>query len=564
MPQLQMRLDTKVETEIASELVARKARGAFFTPEPIARFMVDWAIRSPSDCVLEPSCGEAAFLRASAERLETLGVPKGDICSQLHGCDVHAESIATAKEVLRQVDVEAQLKECDFFQVAPSAGFDAVVGNPPYVRYQAFSGEARVRGLEAALRQGVRLTQLSSSWAAFVVHSAAFLKPEGRLALVLPAELLTVKYAAQVRRYLLQRFRSVRLVLFESLVFPGVLAEVVLLLAEGSGGAKSFEVFQAKNLEDLRSTSAAWTGFTPSGDEKWTTALLASVAVDAYQEQLATGEFVRMAEWGSAYLGAVTGGNSFFTLTAEGVRKIGLSASEVLRISPPGSRHLRGLNFSETAWKTLIDSGQRGYLFSPSREPSRAALRYIQRGEREAVNDAYKCRIRDPWWQVPLVDKPDFLFAYMNHDRPRLVRNGAGVQLLNSLYGIRLKPKYRKLGLELLPITSLNSITLLGGELVGRSYGGGILKHEPREADALPMPSADSLKGVAQKLELLSAQIAVLLRRNDISAAVQVVDRVLLVEHLGMSVATLKTLRDAREYLFQRRIQRGKGVDVAH
>src|SRR5690349_21081750 len=43
----------------------RKARGAFFTPEPLARYITDWAVRSTSDRVLEPSCGEAAFLLAA-------------------------------------------------------------------------------------------------------------------------------------------------------------------------------------------------------------------------------------------------------------------------------------------------------------------------------------------------------------------------------------------------------------------------------------------------------------------------------------------------------------------
>jgi len=31
---------------------SRKERGAFFTPAPIARFIADWAVRSPEDTVL--------------------------------------------------------------------------------------------------------------------------------------------------------------------------------------------------------------------------------------------------------------------------------------------------------------------------------------------------------------------------------------------------------------------------------------------------------------------------------------------------------------------------------
>jgi adenine-specific DNA-methyltransferase len=51
---------------------ARKVRGAFFTPAPLCKYVADWAVRTAGDKVLEPSCGEAAFLLAAGERLEIL------------------------------------------------------------------------------------------------------------------------------------------------------------------------------------------------------------------------------------------------------------------------------------------------------------------------------------------------------------------------------------------------------------------------------------------------------------------------------------------------------------
>jgi len=53
----------------------RKARGAFFTPAPVARYITDWAIRAVDDQMLEPSCGEAAFLLAAVDRLAALRGP---------------------------------------------------------------------------------------------------------------------------------------------------------------------------------------------------------------------------------------------------------------------------------------------------------------------------------------------------------------------------------------------------------------------------------------------------------------------------------------------------------
>lgn len=58
----------------------------------------------------------------------------------------------------------------DFLLSEPEPRFDAVVGNPPYVRYQSFSGKERTTAKRAALRAGVSLTNLASSWAAFALH----------------------------------------------------------------------------------------------------------------------------------------------------------------------------------------------------------------------------------------------------------------------------------------------------------------------------------------------------------------------------------------------------------
>jgi adenine-specific DNA-methyltransferase len=235
-----------VTTRATDTPALRKARGAFFTPPELTGFLAGWAIRSADDSVLEPSCGDAAFLLPAAHRLSALGAPAKTLADQLQGVEIHPGSAVDAADRLHAAGFGSRIRADNFFDVPPVPVFDAVIGNPPYVRYQHFSGDARAKGLQAALAQGMRLTGLANSWAAFTIHAAQFLKPDGRLGLVLPAELLSVNYAAQVRRFLLRRFQAVRLVMFEELVFPDVLEEVVLLLAEGSGGAANFEVYQAR------------------------------------------------------------------------------------------------------------------------------------------------------------------------------------------------------------------------------------------------------------------------------------------------------------------------------
>ena len=197
------------------------------------------------------------------------------------------------------------------------------------------------------------------------------------------------------------------------------------MLAEGHGGASVLEVHQTRDVSSLASVEVAdWTSHTPRENEKWTPALVGADAFTTYRE-LVRERFEPLVAWGSVYLGAVTGNNRFFSLTVPEANAHGLREDDVIRISPPGTRHLRGVTFTEAAWSRLAEGGARCLLLYPKGAPSDSAKRYITEAEEAGVCDAYKCRVRKPWWRVPLVDRPDLFLTYMNHDRPRLVSNSA-------------------------------------------------------------------------------------------------------------------------------------------
>ena len=542
---------------------ARKARGAFFTPLALCRHVVDWAVRTPRDHVLEPSCGEAAFLLAAGERLDILRAGSDDVMrGRLDGIELHEGSARHAETLVRAAGHDATVRVGDFFTLAPSSAYDAVVGNPPYVRYQDFSGAARARSREAALRGGVTLTGLASSWAAFTVHAALFLKPGGRLGLVLPAELLSVNYAAEVRHFLVQRFARVRLVLFTERVFPGVLEEVVLLLADGfgQGPAGYCELHQVRAVEDLAGLpgqSQMWKPATPHG--KWTPSLLSVPALTAYAALEHGGDFAPLLTWGETTLGMVTGNNRYFALSPGRVRELGFRSAELLAISPPGSRHLRGLAFTRAARQALGADGAATLLFRPKGEPSRAAQAYIGEGEKLGVHQAYKCQVRSPWWRVPLVKPADLLLTYMNADTPRLCANPGRVHHLNSVHGVYLRDGLGQLGTDLLPLASLNSMTLVGAETVGRAYGGGMLKLEPKEADRLPVPSPGALEAARGALTDVRFEVAALLRQpQGLLHAVRIIDQAFLVERLGIPRSEVDVLHEAYADLASRRAARGR------
>jgi adenine-specific DNA-methyltransferase len=504
--------------EVAATLdtpARRKARGAFFTPRPIAEYLAEWSVEGdPGATVLDPTCGEAVFLNAAAQRLKALGATTEDLQRQVLGVDLHPESVSASRSLLQGEGVDGSFVVEDFFALSTPGKLDArlpyvdaIIGNPPFVRYQDHTGIQRKRAQRAALEQGVRLSGLASSWAALVVHACAFLKPEGRLAMVLPTELLTSGYAEEIRLWLKRRFKAVHLVMFERLQFEDAVEKVVLVLARGTGGCKALTlvpVADAADLPKIRMFGPMHLNVAPPTQGKWSDLLLSAEERQVY-DRVVEDCCTPLRTYGAPTLGTVTGANHFFCIN-EAIRlEFEIADRHLAKVCPPGAKHLRGPVFAKRDWEKLREQNERVWLLLPGgdlNDPSDASLlRYLERGLAERVDEAYKCRIRTPWYRPPMVPVPDLFFTYMSHRYPRLVHNAARVSFFNSMHGIRLVPGLPKSAPQALPYLMLSAVTMLGAELNGRSYGGGILKMEPREAATLPVPRVEVLEETWQRLQ---------------------------------------------------------------
>lgn len=545
------------------EATSRKARGAFFTPPAIADYLAAWAVAdNPEARVLDPTCGEAVFLLAAGRRLKSLGRSQSELDDHLFGVDLHEESLDHAYRLLNEDGLDARLTAQDFFSLpspeelgCPLPQMDAVIGNPPFIRYQLHNGEARQLSKRAALAQGVRLSGLASSWAALVVHASAFLKPEGRLAMVLPAELLTVNYAEPIRRWLRRRFAAVHLVMFETLQFEDALEKVVLVVAQGTGGCDAFALWHLDSAEDLKTVH----GFdslpvTPADEGKWSDLLLPINQRQLFR-RITDESFSPLSIFGSPELGTVTGANSFFALSESTRREYGLGEHLLVPISPPGTRHLKGTSFTKGEWDRLREADERVWLLHP--EPSarsKGLMRYVEVGEKAGIHEAYKCSIRDPWWRPPVVSPPDLFFTYMSHRFPRLIVNAAKTSFVNSMHGLRLRRDIPKWTRSALPFLALNSVTMLGAEVFGRSYGGGILKMEPKEAANLPVPSLPILEEAWERLKPERSALDRQLRQGRWTIVLAKIDDVLLRQTLGLSGTEVSQLHEAARTMRERRL----------
>ncbi len=542
----------------------RKELGAYYTDVSVARFLVCWALRTGEETVLDPSSGEGVFLWEAAERIRDLG---GNPDQQLFGVEI--DPIAHGRWATRGSELSlsaAQVLHASFFDITPGQLplADAVVGNPPFIRYQRFSGDARDAALARARDAGVKLSRLTSSWAPFLVHAAQFVKPGGRLAMVAPAELTHAGYALPVLDYFRKNFRATRILSFSRRIFPTLSEDTVLLLASGRG-----EPFKTIQLIDLTDASALEKHLDPSvelpngveidasaldrGRERVIHYLLPHGTRQLYRRLRNSDHVAVLRSLARVGIGYVSGDNAFFHLDAKTIDGYGIPAQYLLPVACRSSE-LQGLRFTLHDWERLRSSGHANSLLYIQRtqSPPEQLQAYLLQGVRRGVPDRYKCRVRKPWYAVPHVHRPDAFLTYMTGGDPQFVANEAKAAAPNTLHVVRLIPNCPVTAVELAAAWQ-TSLTALSCEVEGHSLGGGMLKLEPTEAGrvaiALPNLSPGTLQSLATDLDRL-------LRDGKTESARDLADGIILRQGLGLSAGDVQQLREGWLLLRERRRSR--------
>jgi adenine-specific DNA methylase len=512
-----------------------KALGAFYTEEAAANRLVEWAIRDGNVSVLDPSCGDGAFLVAAATRLEMLG----SFSPRLHGVDVSADALREAHQHVRN----ARLVENDFFDLTPPSlpQFDCVVGNPPFIRYQTFNSDLASKGHLRAMEAGCQLPRLASSWAPFVVHSVRFLRYGGRLAMVMPSELGHAMYAREVLKYLVRHFKNVAIEMFRDKLFGGLGQSTVLLFCDGYGEAcREFTVTSADNLEsDARETRTVDLRAIESGKFRLNHYLLPDAVLSLYNALAQHPLVRRLGEVADVGIGYVTGANDFFHLSDDERRQWKIS-DEFLRPAALNLRDVEGIAFREDQWAARRKAGEKVHLLAlPAAEkeslPS-SIQRYLQQGEIDGIADRYKCRMRKFWYVVPHVRVADAFLSYMSGEMPRLVTNAAGLVAPNTIHLLQFlngcDPRSYAAAWR-------NSLTKLSCEMEGHALGGGLFKIEPSEAERILVvgPSASHAQMLLNHCERGLT--------NPKDRNLDLFDRHLLRKEIGLTEGQCLSLREA-------------------
>ena len=541
--------------KLKKDSTEQKLRGAYYTPLQLANAMVSLFVRERIGTVLEPSCGDGVFLDSLAQ-MDMLGRVNALTAVEIEPDE--AEKVRTSYQGHNNVQVFTE----DFFKyygrVLGKEQYDLILGNPPYIRYQYLTEEQREMQSNILVSHGMKANKLINAWVAFLVACVQLLSDTGKIAFVIPAEILQVAYAEDLRLFLSEHLAKITLITFDQLVFPDIEQEVVVFIGEKGTEEKGIRIIEMKNLDGFDSLDLEQNGFQKMQHvrEKWTKYFVNAAEMELIQKIRSDTRFARFADYGLINVGITTGNNSYFSVTEEVCEKYNLESVTLPLIGR--SSHAHGIAFTEKDWADNRASGKRARLISFPESVSfddypQAHKQYIELGEVAGENKGFKCSIRDRWYIVPSVWVPDAFFLRRNNFYPKFVLNECNAVSTDTMHRMKF---YLGVEPENVLLSYYNSISFAFTEICGRSYGGGVLEILPGEMGNIMLPKIGEIDPQL-RAELLKRVDDIVRKDDGIEVALDIVDQELLIDILGIDPAWCAQCRSIWRKLQKRRLGRG-------
>ena len=529
-----------------------KLRGGYYTPEKISEFIAEWGIRTSTDTVLEPSCGDGSFLSAIANRLGTLGATAEQIKQNTIGVELDEDEAKKSAKYGTTVVCSDFFTYYDKF-VDEKVQFDVIVGNPPFIRYQNFTEEYRKIAFSLMNKHGFHPNRLTNIWLPFLLLACKALKPGGRVGMVIPAELFQVDYAAEARLFLSTYFTNLTLITFKRLVFDDIQQEVVLLLGECGDAQHGIRVVELEGLSDLieqgqQCLQNAEVKKLDHSKDKWVKYYLSNEELELLNR---LNNDPRISDATSLYevnVGLVSGENDFFVVNQDAVNEHNLQDSVVPIISR--AEQVKGIRLNADDYSNLVTAGKKVLFFAPGNldveELTDVQVKYIKWGEKKGYNKNYKCRIRPKWYHVPQTWCADAFLIRQANLYPKMILNETRALVTDTLHKVRF---LEGISGNAVAAAFLNTYTFALSETIGRSYGGGVLTFEPGEMRKIRIPMR-----MAQHLDV--EKIDNWQRNGEIQKILEYTDDMLLRKGLGLSENEIILLHSIWDKMRNRRMKR--------
>lgn len=549
--------------KLKSEVSSDKLRGGYYTPVELAEKMVRIATDyNEYNTVLEPSCGDGVFVEA---------------------CGKYPSLYITAIEQLRKEynkvekknkkNERVTLHNVDFydFYAKHTTEFDLIVGNPPYIRYQYLTEKQRSNHSRILIENGLKSNKLINAWVSFTVASISLLRDGGFISFVLPADLLQIKYSEDLRKYILQSLKNVRIINFRSLIFPSVEQDVVILMGEKTSSINNEHLLKMLQFDDIDDFCKNYenkdegTRFhnVKEFNDKWSWFFLSKSDEEVLRELYSNAkQFQRFSEIATVDVGITTGNNKVFCLDNDTVKKYKLVRYTIPLIAR--SVNMLGLEYTQADFEYNIKANKKAFLLclpAESKEKLKGYARlYVEEAEKKEEHKGYKCSIREYWYKVPSIWIPDAFFLRRNNIYPKFViNNHIDAVSTDTMHRIRFvnNENWKRSVLSV-----YNSFALLSLELNARSYGGGVLEVLPRELENTIIPNLLDKEKFNDDIidiyyDLLDNHIRTVGFKN-LDGVINKIDKELICSRFSIDEIVLSRVQESLFFLRGRRTFRGR------
>jgi type I restriction-modification system DNA methylase subunit len=556
--------DHDVIGQIYQEIIPAEERhelGQYYTPPEVVDLICRLTIGEEDDMILDPGCGSGGFLVNAYQRLSELkdDGEHQEILDQLKGFDInrfpaHLSAINLAIQNLeketRNVGVEIE----DFFLVNPNQvrmafgsqastggdgepgtneieAFDAVIGNPPYIRQEQIADKKRCRRHLSSV--GADLGSRSDIYSYFFTHGTRFLKEGGRLGFITSDRWLSVKYGEDLQDFLLEKFKIKAIINFTRQQFELPLISTCVVILERCSDARERdsnvvqmlqlkepakaesitelleeerEANQIKDKDEHRLVTLRQEDLKE--EDKWGRFLWAP---PVYWTVMKEDNLVPLSKIASTAFGTKTGANGFFYFKEdEEWKELGIDEKFIR----PLLKHHTEMDFTslredELEWSVLDmnwfveeklgnnEDKESGHVKKKLKEEGYEEIfSYIEYGESEANKFHKRSTIekRDVWFDLGDLPTPPLLIAKEYWKRLVSPLNTAGAAIDQRLYGVWPKDDVDP---HVLGGVLNSSLFALMRELHGRiEQGEGMNRNTLAvyEAERTPIPDLSSLQ----------------------------------------------------------------------
>jgi len=524
----------------------QKLTGSFYTESKVAESVANWAIRNIKDRVLEPSFGDGIFIDKSFHRFRALG----NLNPNITAVEIQPNAV---ENVRKQFQFETlHTLSTDFLSLNLNNQFDVVMGNPPYVGIKNLPLKQRVTARYIIERYKAQCPNNGSLWFPFVLNAVTAIKPNGRLAFVLPFEITYVKYAFGLWNILSQNFSNILICRIYEDFFPDVDVETIILFADGKGGKTTlvdYNIYNTVNdfLENKVTQRRQIALLNIMNNEKpFVSTVLTSKQQKLWQRMKKQNIIRPIIENCKFKIGYVSADKNYFHPSADTITHYSIPSKNLY----PTILNAKEINGGTGIGIEVTDGECSSKLYIP-REITNSDKRYIQFGEMQGVHQRYKCHQRKPWYVTPNVEIPDIILSVFG-EMPKMIINTGKYVVSNSLLCGYLKG----ISAKQLLCRWYNSLTLLSLELNVHSLGGGSFVIIPGEADKLEI-----VGDIPQnKISSIFTKLNKTVKTSGVEAAYALGDKCVLQEIFGLSDKdinvireTIQTLRSWRNPIYRRR-----------